>query len=184
MKTNESKIFGLSLGKCGSKSLHRAMQVLGYTSVHYPKSFSLIESCQAAIDATVTAYWDELAVIYPDARWFFLFRNKDDWIKSWGHRENWVQKNYPNGLPLFVKVARVRLFGQVEFDQTVWTKAYWRFKDNAQKFIEHCPDRAIFWDLCANPGWEPLCDFLKCSIPDTPFPLIVESEPNTSEAPN
>ena len=48
-----AKIFGIGLSKTGTSSLSEALEILGYSTVHFPRSLSEIAYYDAATDSTV-----------------------------------------------------------------------------------------------------------------------------------
>jgi hypothetical protein len=47
-----------------------------------------------------------------------------------------------------------------------------RFNEEVQETV--APERLLVWSV--NEGWEPLCEFLEVSVPDTPFPHLNDSK--------
>ena len=48
-----AKIFGIGLSKTGTSSLSEALEILGYSTVHFPSTLSEIAYYDAATDSTV-----------------------------------------------------------------------------------------------------------------------------------
>ena len=76
------KIFGIGLSKTGTTSLHVALEILGYSSVHYPVTWEEFDRYDAAHDITVASRFEELDKLYPGSRFILTLRDLNQWLRS------------------------------------------------------------------------------------------------------
>lgn len=172
------RVFGIGLNKTATSSLHEALTVLGFTSLH-DGGPEVHDAVQAAIDAgapllsnldqRIDAFSDigllsrRFGILdrqYPGS-WFVLtVRPVDDWIDS---RTRHVQRNVAlkeageyHGTFLVVDEARWR---QEWEEHTSRVRAYF---EGRRDFLEI--------DLTRAPEWGPLCELLGLDEPAAPFP--------------
>jgi hypothetical protein len=189
------KIFGIGLNKTGTSSLHRALELLGYRSLHFgdldtndqilraiderkPMLSCLDPEPDAISDVVLVTYYFYLAdVQYPGAKFILTLRDIDEWLDS---RRRHVERN-----------QRMKEAGEydgwfLDVDLDLWSLEYRRHESVVRTYFAHRPESL----LCFRPaedGWEPLCDFLGHPVPEAPFPwenrdrLSVPSEEIVSE---
>ncbi len=63
-----NKVFGIGLSKTGTKSLVKALKILGYKSVHYPRNLNVLKNYDAAADISVAHAFKELDKKYPKSK--------------------------------------------------------------------------------------------------------------------
>jgi hypothetical protein len=76
-------VWGIGLTRTGTRSLNRALEILGYRAVHYPTlSMLLHDPLEAATDEPVAVTYKYLDFLYPDSQFILTERNEDEWIES------------------------------------------------------------------------------------------------------
>lgn len=171
------KIFCIGLNKTGTISLHQALTILGFRSLHWGGQASRI-AVERAIDEgapllthlpEADAYsdiqrlslsFDVLDEQYPGSRFILTTRSLESWIDS---RRRHVERN---------RVAKAAgeydgTFLEIEPDR-------WRelFLEHHERVRAHFRGRGdlLEMDVTAGDGYEVLCPFLECEPPGTPFP--------------
>ena len=99
-----SKVFGIGLGRTGTKSLTQALNDLGFEVIHYPEDygtletlieghcqFPLLQECDGLTDITVSAFYAQLDRLFPGSKFILTVRDKADWLRSLEF--HW--RNYP-----------------------------------------------------------------------------------------
>lgn len=89
------KIFGIGLSKTGTKSLSKALDILGFHSIHYPndpktrqqisaKDFhlSIMDNYEAAVDTPIAVHYKELDAAFPNSKFILTTRGMDSWLDS------------------------------------------------------------------------------------------------------
>ncbi len=182
------KIFCIGLSKTGTRSLHEALQILGYRSVHWggPDLQTAVQrgpAIRAAVEAALRdgrpllddldeadAYSDILALStsfavldeqYPSSRFILTVRRLEDWLES---RRRHVEANV-------ARRARDEYEGSfLTVDIEGWTTELTEHERRVRDHFEGRPEALLVMDIVAGDGWEPLCAFLGVPIPNEPFP--------------
>src|SRR5438105_1086381 len=90
------KIVGAGLSRTGTTSLHRALNFLGFRSLHYAPerladildgrarnpSFRRYDDVDAVVDVPAAFFYRELLEAYPESSCILTLRHEDDWWSS------------------------------------------------------------------------------------------------------
>jgi Sulfotransferase domain len=173
-----SKIFCIGLNKTGTISLHEALTVLGYRSLHWggPEAFRAVTRAKGEgkplltylgdFDAfsdigSLTANFDVADRDYPDSKFILTVRRLEDWLDS---RRRHVEKNQ-------WRHAAGQYDGTfLEVDFEAWTAEYHEHHSRVERHFIDRPNDLLRLDITAGDGWEPLCRFLGRPVPDIAFP--------------
>lgn len=172
------KIFGIGLNKTGTVSLHRALERLGYASMHWGGEAAYLDVLRAIDDGVpvlsylpdVEAYSDietlslnfDLAdEQYPGSRFIVTTRDLGSWLDS---RRRHVEKNV-------VRKAQGDYTGSyLEVDLDGWRQQWVDHHRRVAGHFRHRPDDLLVMNVTAGDGWELLAPFLGHPIPLEPFP--------------
>lgn len=172
-------VLGIGLNKTGTTSLHEALEVLGYRSLHWggpdarsrvrraieegkPMLHYLDAGLEAVSDLEEVTYNFDLADRqYPETRFVLTVRDIDDWVES---RRRHVELN-----------RRARRAGRysgsfLEIDPAAWIADYRRHVARVRAHFADRPGDLLVMDIADGDGWDPLCAFLGEPVPDCPFP--------------
>lgn len=178
-KENNKKIFGIGLSKTGTTSLTEALNNLGYKAKHFPsvryipfitwhiKERYLIKY-NALTDITVTAFYKELDKRFPGSKFILTVRDIDDWLESC--RDYYRYKKPIITLPPKIIKLRLQIYGSIKFNKEKFEKAYYDHIKDVKDYFKERKEDLLVLNLCKNPNWKNLCDFLDKPIPDVPFP--------------
>lgn len=165
----EVKIFGIGLGRTGTTSLAKALEILGYSCVHYPHDDAAIEAHDAAVDETVTCQFRKLAYDHPGAKFIYTSRPIRQWVDSYARCFGAIVPG-TEVHPVIAKTYR-KIYGQVEFNREVWERTYSAHALDVCKFFEiHKSNKLLKLNIMNGDGWEKLCLFLNKPIPEEDFP--------------
>jgi hypothetical protein len=185
------KVVGSGLGRTGTLSLKRALEMLGFGPCHHmmevfprPESVPLwieagkgrpdwdatFKDFHSAVDYPSCKFWRELATYYPDARVLHSVRDPEKWFESTQatiFSPNSPAHNAPPPLNEF--------FGMLfkDFADKIHDRDFMvdYFKRHTEEVVRTIPkDRLLVYET--GQGWEPLCEFLKIPIPTEPYPLV------------
>jgi hypothetical protein len=187
------KVFGIGLGRTGTKSLTSALYHLGINVVHYPDdvityqelsagnyNFSVLKTMDGITDVTVSMFYPHLDQLFPGSKFILTVRDKDTWLKSL--ETHW--RAYPcfddslpdtpeNRVHLAVRqLLCVTIFGCYTFSRDRASYVYDLHYKNVIDYFANRPNDLLILDICAGQGWEQLCSFLDQEIPSIPFPKI------------
>ena len=66
------KVWGIGLSRTGTRSLHRALEILNYNACHYPdptpmfnSDFSALDTLDAAMDISIACFFATIDQRYP-----------------------------------------------------------------------------------------------------------------------
>jgi hypothetical protein len=191
------QIIGAGFGRTGTHSLKLALERLGFGPCYHmveclgkpdheeawSRAYQLGSSdwetaligFRSTVDWPGAYFWRELSARYPDAKVILTERDPERWYRSA------FDTIYPSS-PQAKARTRDRMVARM-----IWEGVFDdRFEDKAHAleiFDRHneavkstiAADRLLVFD--ASQGWEPLCRFLGCAVPEEPYP-----HSNTTEA--
>jgi len=184
------KIVGTGLGRTGTKSMHTALNRLGFGPCHHmsemfvhPEAFpkwiaaangaenwdELFEGYESMVDWPGVKYWRQLVDYYPEAKVLHTVRDPDQWFDSTQatifNRANLERIVLPGPMSDFFGA----LFGDMMpyiADRARMTDYFRRHDAEVRATVPE--DRLLVYEVGS--GWEPLCDFLGVPVPDEPYP--------------
>ncbi|MCA9487924.1 MAG: sulfotransferase family protein [Nanoarchaeota archaeon] len=177
----DKKIFNIDFNKSGSSSLTKAMEILGFKSLHYKKgNFRLydimvqnkknqrdllyeMEEYQFFSDFGGSNFYKELDKQYPHSKFILTLRNLNDWINS---REKHVKRN---------QLKSGYKYDFLVIDKAKWAKKREKLMKEYLQYFEERPNDFLIIDICNGEGWEKLCSFLSRSFPKEEFPHLNKS---------
>ncbi len=143
---------------------------------------TLFRDFEATVDAPACFYYKELMQEYPAAKVVLTLREPDPWYKSWAKLYATLQRFRPLSrlIPKFRKLIlftddmadKMFEFGDpLDHDNCIRV-----FQAHNEAVQQHVPaDRLLVFRVTE--GWEPLCAFLGCDVPDgVPFPHLNEGD--------
>jgi hypothetical protein len=173
------RIFCVGLNKTGTRSLHEALEILGYRSLHHG-GLETMEGVERAVweqkpllaylDQSYDAFSDILGltydfyladVQYPGSRFILTTRDLDGWLES---RRRHVERNQQ------AAAGGEYTAGFVEVNLEAWKSEYVRHHSHVHGYFADRPEDLLVYNLVGGEGWEPLCRFLGRPIPDARFP--------------
>jgi hypothetical protein len=83
------------------------------------------------------------------------------------------QENFPQ-FRRFHDFISARVYGGTRYERERFRRAYETHERSVREYFRERPADLLVLDICAGEGWERLCPFLGCEIPDTPFPRANE----------
>lgn len=173
------KIFGIGLGRTGTTSLARALKILGYSCVHYPRDDVAIEAHDAAVDETVACQFRRLDQKYPDSKFIYTTRIISSWVGSYERCFSAISEGTETH-PLIASTYE-KLYGQTTFDRIIWECGYSRHAlDVSHFFIGKNKSRLLTFNIMNGDGWEKLCPFLNKPVPEEDFPWLNRSQSSPS----
>jgi hypothetical protein len=174
-----SKIFCIGLNKTGTLSLHEALTILGYRSLHWggpqvrqqvqralregrPLLTYLGEHYDTISDLEdITSNFDLADRQYPGSKFILSVRPLADWLDS---RRRHVEKNQ-------VRKAHGAYSGRfLDVDPAGWAAEFRKHNARVRTYFQDRPADLLVIDVTAGAGWECLCAFLGRPVPDVPFP--------------
>jgi hypothetical protein len=183
------KVFGLGLSRTGTRSLTKALQIVGWDCVHYPIDPMTFEQLSEAdynlaackeydgvTDITVSPFYPQLDKEFPGSKFVLTVRDKDSWLFScrnhWFGREAF-EEDADDEREQHLKIRRLlraAVYGTYSFDPERFSWVYDQHIANVKAFFADRPEDLLILNVCNGEGWDKLCPFLGRDIPLTPFP--------------
>lgn len=182
-------VIGAGFGRTGTESMKRALEMIGYGPCYHmhevlkhedrvalwrkaamgdlPDWDQAFAGFRATVDWPGAAFWRDLSAYYPDAKVILTVRSSESWFASMEKTILKVlkQSTDPNSIGLSL-IANGAFGGNID-DRDHIIDVYENNISEVQAAIE--PDRLLTYELGS--GWEPLCSFLDCPVPDDPYPF-------------
>ncbi len=162
---NNPIVFCLGFSKTGTTSLHKALYILGYRSIHWPRAhleprkgwIEYIKSSHydAFSDAPIyfSDFYKKLDKEFPGSKFILTTRNPLDLVRSW--------ENYFMNAPWSI---------DNEEDKQQLIKEYNIHQKDVIEYFKERPSQFLILDVIGGEGWEKLCKFLQKPIPNISFP--------------
>jgi len=187
------KVIGAGVGRTGTHSLKLALERLGFGPTHQWEDVvragpgcalrwhkaaageadwdALYAGYTSAVDWPTASFWRELAEAYPEARFVISNRSAESWYESFSETILRLMQN-ANHLPPqaqpFVTLGRAMLRKSGFDGLSGREELIAAYNAHMAAVTATLGSRVLVLDYRA--GWAPLCDFLGCAVPDTPFP--------------
>lgn len=173
-----NKIFGIGLSRTGTSSLTKALQMLGYKAIHYPRLkdiFELAKKYDAMTDTTVCVCFEELDKRFPNSKFILTTRDIKSWLKSckwfFSLEKALNSPRYKRTGNLLGKqqiYLREKLYGSKFFSEKY--KQY--FINYHNKVKDYFKDRLLIMNIGKGDGFNKLCPFLEKPILQKHFPHL------------
>jgi len=178
------KIIGVGISKTGTSSLAAALTRLGFKCVHGWPPWNL-EKFKALVDVNAACRYRELDVMYKGSKFILTTRERELWLESCRkHWEKYRFKKSPTDVKFEYMWCRAHLFGRLDFDPENHWQSYVRHADAVRAYFADRREDLLEIDITRGDGWEPLCEFLKVKVPETPFPWKNRTPGKSNPAPD
>jgi hypothetical protein len=186
-------IFGIGLSKTGTTSLFAALDLLGFRAGTYRHmrlrgmdewfrgdfSTDYLAGYDALTDLPLAAFVPQLDERYPGSKFVLTVRELDSWLGS--ARAHFAAEPETE----FGRLAHLATYGATAFHEGRFRYVHATHARSVAWYFRSRPDALLTLDVVAGEGWEKLCPFLGCPVPEVPFPHVQpgyrlphESEPD------
>ena len=206
------KVIGAGLGRTGTASLQQALAILyGAPCYHMKEVMTHPERVRfwteaalqrksseefrehfkdfaATVDFPSCLHWEQLMVVYPDAKVILSVRDPDSWVKSaketillmnssysgspWGI---WLLQTFVPSFRALWRLINVGFWSPLFDGDYSDSNLRRKFIEWAEDVKKSCPnDRLLVFE--ASQGWGPLCAFLGVPVPETPYPNVNDTK--------
>lgn len=196
------EIIGAGLGRTATLSLKRALEILGFGPCHHMAEIvqqparaaewalagrgaaaggqtdwdALFAGYRSTVDWPAATWWRELAAHWPDARIILSVRSDaDSWFESTQRtifHPDTLGAPMPDSFRDMIASNILHLFDGSVHDRARCIAFYESHNRAVQDAFP--ADRLLVYP--AGSGWEPLCAFLGCPVPDQPYPRSNDAE--------
>ena len=169
-----NKIFGIGFQKTGTKTLHAALEILGYTVCgcrhvlidplkqnDWGPVLKMVNENDAFEDNPWPLLYERLDQEFPNSRFILTIRESDKWIHSAvnhfgtipGRMQEWIyNQGYPGGY------------------EEIYLERYERHNREVIEYFKDRPNDLLIINWADGNSWRPLCHFLNHKIPKEGFP--------------
>ncbi len=195
------KVIGAGFARTGTSSLKEALEVLGYHPCYHMTAVMrgyrrgevrlwdeymtgrrvtmdwhrLFKNYEATVDMPTCIYYQELMKAFPAAKVILTIRDPEKW---WDSFERIIKLGSLTRFfyiihPMFKHFGNMNdhmlelVFGG-PLDKGRYIERYLQHNDEVKATVP--TDRLLVYSVTE--GWEPLCEFLGCSMPTKPFPYL------------
>lgn len=177
----DTKIIGIGLPKTGTSSLHDALEILGFRSVHFPHdprtvaqvragdyALDVLKDADAISDVPIPVIFPQLDAAFPGSKFIQTDRDVDSWIAS----ERRAPFNNDRPAPGSARdFYRAILYGVTDFNEARFRLVHERHLRLIKRHFAGMRARDLLrMDITRGDGWDKLCPFLGVPIPNVPFP--------------
>lgn len=185
------KVIGAGLGRTGTMSLKMALERLGFGPCYHMDEIirdpgaakgwrlvgegqsdwdSIFAGYQSTVDWPAARWWQELASEWEDAKVILsVRRDADTWFESTQRtifNPATLSAQMPDDVQAMIETSIASMFGGRVNDPEICKAVY---EAHNEAVIRTIPaERLLVYQ--AGAGWEPLCAFLGCPVPDEPYP--------------
>jgi hypothetical protein len=175
------KVLGIGMGRTGTQSLAKALEMLGYRAKHCPQ-FYLDEGGSLFVSQEDIARFDALTdepciLIYkdvdrqhPGAKFILTVREMDGWLGSVENNSS-ALREWRAKFPA-IPVLHRTLYGTAAFERNKFAEAHRKHVADVEAYFRDRPQDLLIMDICAGDAWEKLCPFLEKPVPARPFPRL------------
>ena len=187
-------VIGAGVGRTGTYSLKLAINRLGLGPCHHMEAVlqdmavqvplwseavdgradwaQIYSGFESAVDWPTACFFRELAEAYPAAKFILTLRDPERWADSFGatiYKLIGGRDSAPPDKKAWLDMAD-RVIAKTGFpaglDQNQLRDAFIAHNEAVKATVP--AERLLVYEV--RNGWEPLCDFLECPVPDEPFP--------------
>ncbi len=187
-----TKIIGIGLPKTGTSSLHHALEILGFRSVHFPHdpqtvaqvragdyALNVLAEADAISDVPIPVIFPQLDLAFPGSRFIQTDRDVDGWIES--ERRAPFNADRP-ALGSARDFYRAILYGVTDFNEDRFRLVHAQHLAMVESYFSGTRARDLLrMDITRGDGWDALCSFLNVPVPDVPFPRSNPAETSATE---
>lgn len=184
------KVIGAGVGRTGTKSLKKALEVLFEQPCYHmveifdkpahidywaemssggePKWDWVFDGYDATVDWPAASFWHEIADAYPEALVLLSIRDAEAWYDSARATIFEPDRPSPEAIKTMMKVLKEERFASDVLDKDIAIAAYNAHNDSVRSAVS--ADRLLVWE--PGDGWDSICAALDLPVPDVPFPRM------------
>jgi len=154
-----TKIFGVGLSRTGTTSLAQALDNIGFNVIHYATNKETLFSTKGggSCDIPTAAHYKELDKKFPNSKFVYTVRDKDNWLTS---MEKYLKHKQGRILGQWQTQNRIAIYGQVEFDKKVFSSKYDEHDRDVRTYFKGRDDLLIL-NICGGDALTKLINFLE-----------------------
>ena len=162
------KIWGIGLSRTGTTTLNETLQQLGFNVIHYPKNKHIFSSeYDGGTDITVSVRFKELDKKFPNSKFIYTVRDKEDWLNSiipyLNRKRNWK-------FPQDQIDIRKKVYGVTFPTREEAEVAYDKHHNSVMEYFKDRNNDLLVLDIIDGDTTDKLTKFLNCDPIELKFP--------------
>lgn len=167
------KVWGIGLGRTGTSSFCKSLEILGYSRVKHNPLFEELKDLDAAADNGCTIFYKYLDYKFPNSKFVLLTRDIDSWLKSMKFKVGLAPLSRDQDIAI---MRRMTLYGTTHFERDKYIEAYHRHHEEVRSYFKDRKSDLLELNIPAGEGCDKLCPFLELKEPEEAFVLHNSSE--------
>jgi len=163
-----TKIWCLGLSRTGTSTLTEILKQVGLNHIHYPSDRDMFggenDGCG---DIPVIPVYKKLDKEYPNSKFIYTIRDKDDWLKSMDpyleRKKDWNQASRQVHI-------REMVYGKAFFDYDTYSEAYDKHDQDVMEYFKWRPYDFLVLDIIGGDKPKKLFEFLGIDYYPEEFP--------------
>jgi hypothetical protein len=187
-----TRIWGIGMHKTATTSLHHALEILRFDSVHWKSAHwakrvwremnqfgrsPTLERNYAACDLPITLLYESLDKAYPGSKFILTMKDETQWLSAaknhWDPGVNKFRSGWDND-PFTNRIHQL-VYGIQTFDHAVFLERYRRHNAEVLDYFKDRPNDLLVMKMDEGAGWPELCNFLDVPVPDRKYPRSYSS---------
>ena len=174
---DKPKVFCIGLSRTATQSLVAALEILGWHTVHYPRTVQELDTYDAGADITVSRRFRYLDLVYPGAKFILTTRERKAWLASCQRHfdgQAWRRTPFEEWTAILRDTADndFAVYGSVVFHELKFETAYELHDQHVRDYFAG-RDNLLILDIADTNDeelWRRLCEFVDAPIVADPFP--------------
>ena len=171
---NKIKVWGIGLGRTGTRSLCKAFEIMGFKTIHQPPFIDSFEGYDAAAEGACMSNYRYLNLRYPESKFVLTTREINTWLDSCKKAiDQYPLERMSPGDKYYNAMIRNRShrYGTLLYNEEKMIENYNRHEEDVKKYFDGT-DKLLVLNIIEDSSWLPLCNFLELEVPCENFPYI------------
>lgn len=154
----KAKIWCLGLSRTGTSTLTEILKQVGLNHIHYPTETEMMQmNNDGAGDIPVIPVYKTLDQYFPNSKFIYTTRNKDEWLTS---MEPYLERKKKWKQSMRQVLIRRAVYGHEFFDYKLYSEAYDKHDKDVKQYFKKRPNDFLELDIIGGDKPKKLFDFL------------------------
>ena len=146
------RCWGIGLGRTGTNSFCRALQILGYERVVHNPVFERLRELDGGADNGVVVFYKYLDYKFPGSKFVLTHRPLESWLASM----EWLQSRIAPVTRAndHAILRRMAIYETVTFEREKYAAGYERHLADVRRYFRHRPDDLLEMSFFEGDGWK------------------------------
>ena len=172
--------------------IHIQQWLDSFETDRHPNFKEIYQGVDAVTDVPPAFWFEEISADFPEAKVILTVRDSEDaWLKSWKEHLQLGSKMLPFYVRIlfyivpwmkktkhFFDTLHQAIYGSFNPEATALYRVKYRQHNERVQAVIPAEKLLVF---NVKQGWKPLCEFLGCDVPSTPFPRVNAAHSDTKK---